>query len=180
MTINNKKSELRQYVQKLKEEVSAIDRLIYSQVMFDRIENLEVFQEAENILLYWSMENEVQTHNFIRKCEGSKAIYLPLIRNDNLEIKKYTGKMNMRKTATLTLFEPADSTFVDPDDIDLVITPGLAFDRNNNRLGHGKGYYDRLLAGMHVYKIGICFHFQLFNEIPCNLHDVRMDMVITN
>ncbi len=70
--------------------------------------------------------------------------------------------------------------FADPKDIDLVITPGLAFDHNNNRLGHGKGYYDRLLAGMRAFKIGVCFNFQLFNEIPYTLNDVKMDMVITN
>lgn len=180
MKLRKEKIELRQNVQMLKEKVSASDRLIFSQIIFDKIDNLEAFQKAENILIYWSMESEVQTHDFIRKWEARKSIFLPLIRNDNLVIKKYTGRMNKRKTATLTLFEPTDNAFVDPDDIDLVIAPGLAFDLNNNRLGHGKGYYDRLLANMQVYKIGVCFHFQLFNEIPCNLHDVKMNLVTTN
>ncbi len=111
MTVYDKKSELRQYVQELKEKVSVSDRLIFSQAIFDRIEDLEVFQQAKTILLFWSMENEVQTHDFIRKWKGRKSIFLPAIQNDDLEIKKYTGKMNMLKTSKLTLFEPPDSAF---------------------------------------------------------------------
>jgi len=180
MAVYDKKSELRQYVQELKEKVSASDRLIFSQTIFERIENHEVFQQAKTILLFWSMESEVQTHDFIRKWIGHKSIFLPVIHNNDLEIKKYTGKMNILKTSKLTLFEPADTAFADPKNIDLVITPGLAFDRNNNRLGHGKGYYDRLLANMQAYKIGVCFDFQLFREIPHTINDTKLDMVITN
>ena len=59
------------------------------------------------------------------------------------------------------------------------MVPGMAFDRNNNRMGRGKGYYDRFLATIpQAYKIGVCFKFQLVDEIPTDALDIRMDEII--
>ncbi|HQG08910.1 MAG TPA: 5-formyltetrahydrofolate cyclo-ligase, partial [Dysgonamonadaceae bacterium] len=68
--------------------------------------------------------------------------------------------------------------FVDFDSIDLIIVPGVAFDRKLNRLGRGKGYYDRLLSQLKSPKIGICFDFQLLESIPVEDWDIKMDMIV--
>ena len=68
---------------------------------------------------------------------------------------------------------------VDESEIDLIIVPGVAFDRQLNRMGRGKGYYDRLLSTLQAPKIGICFDFQLQDTVPTESFDKKMDMIIT-
>ena len=76
--------------------------------------------------------------------------------------------------------EPTGALFTDYATIDLVIVPGVAFDRDGNRLGRGKGYYDRLLPRIpSAYKVGICFPFQIVEEVPAEPFDIRMDEIIT-
>jgi len=71
---------------------------------------------------------------------------------------------------------------VEAKELDVVIVPGLAFDSKNNRLGRGKGFYDRFLekCGPNVRKIGLAFSFQVFPTIPTEGHDVPMDLVLTD
>ena len=79
----------------------------------------------------------------------------------------------------MVLYEPSDRAEILPDNIDLAIVPGLAFDHLKNRLGYGKGYYDRLLCEMDAYKIGVCFRFQVFDKIPYTNTDVKMDLIVS-
>ena len=75
--------------------------------------------------------------------------------------------------------EPTGEVFDNYTDIDLAVIPGVAFDKDGNRMGRGKGYYDRLLPKLgNTYKIGICLPFQLVEKIPTDEHDVRMDEVL--
>ena len=78
------------------------------------------------------------------------------------------------------IMEPVGEVFTDYAQIDLAVIPGVAFDRQLNRMGRGKGFYDRLLPQLgDAYKIGICFDFQLVESIECEEHDIRMDEVIS-
>ena len=84
------------------------------------------------------------------------------------------------RAATYGIEEPTGELFTDYADIDFIVVPGVAFDRNGNRLGRGKGYYDRLLPRIpSAYKAGICFPFQLVEEVPAEPFDIRMDEIIT-
>ncbi len=148
--------------------------------IFNKVEQLEIFQNAKNILLFWSIKNEVYTHDFIKKWLGKKSIFLPVTLKEELKIREYKGKMKLIKRSTITLSEPTDGPYIDINDIDLVIVPGLAFDLSNNRLGYGKGYYDKLLKGTRAYKAGVCFSFQLLATIPATEQDQKMDIVITS
>lgn len=83
------------------------------------------------------------------------------------------------------IMEPEGPAFTAYDDIDLIIIPGVAFDVKHNRLGRGKGYYDRFLQQMqqmrqtHAYKIGVCFPQQLVDSIPVTAYDIPMDEVVS-
>jgi len=165
---------------RLKEKIPESEQLSQSQIILDKIEDLPIFQKASYVLLYWSIDNEVCTHHFVSKWKERKIILLPAISEDTLILKKYTGRMKTLKTRTMKLFEPVGKQLHAIDKIDLAIVPGLAFDNNNNRLGHGKGFYDKLLKDMNAYKIGICFDFQKLRSVPTNEHDIKMDLVITN
>lgn len=61
----------------------------------------------------------------------------------------------------------------------MIIVPGVAFDNNNNRLGRGKAYYDKLLKESKSYKVGVCFDFQLIEEVPVDEYDIKMDLIIS-
>ena len=76
--------------------------------------------------------------------------------------------------------EPTGRSFTDYASIDLAVIPGMAFDTSGNRLGRGKGYYDRFLSLLppYIYKIGVCFGFQMFDSIPSDTTDIRMNEVI--
>lgn len=137
------------------------------------------FRAASTVLLYHSLKDEVDTHEFIRKWSRKKRILLPVVVGDDLELRIYTGPKDMAIGA-YGINEPTGELFTDYAAIDFIAVPGVAFDRSGNRLGRGKGYYDRLLPRIpSAYKAGICFPFQLVEEVPAEAFDIRMDEVIT-
>lgn len=137
------------------------------------------FRAASTVLLYHSLKDEVDTHAFIRKWSRKKRILLPVVVGDDLELRIYTGPDDMAIGA-YGIEEPIGELFTDYAAIDFIAVPGVAFDRSGNRLGRGKGYYDRLLPRIpSAYKAGICFPFQLVEEVPAEAFDIRMDEVIT-
>ena len=136
-----------------------------------------VFKEASVILLYYSLPDEVNTHQFIEKWKDIKTIILPVVIGDELELRYYTGIEDLA-IGRYGIKEPIGKAFNNLKTIDLAIIPGVAFDREGNRLGRGKGYYDRLLPQIDAYNIGICFPFQLFDYIPTEPFDVRMNQII--
>jgi len=179
MSIQEEKQLRRNKIRQLKEKFSVSQKKESSITIFEEIEKLGVFKNSNIILLYWSMEHEVFTHDFIKKWSAEKKILLPVIDADDLLLKEFSDERSLRKSEKFPVFEPEGDTFKMPDKIDLAIVPGVAFDAGNNRLGFGKGYYDRLLAGNKAYKIGVCFDYQMFDVIPHEITDVKMDLVIT-
>lgn len=130
------------------------------------------------MLLYHSLPDEVDTHDLIRRWAASKRIVLPVVRGDDLELRLYTGDDSLT-TGAFRIGEPTGPPFTDCGQIDLAVIPGVAFDRLGNRLGRGKGYYDRLLPRLKgTYKMGLCFPGQLVDRLPAEEHDVRMDEVV--
>lgn len=96
-----------------------------------------------------------------------------------MKICRYTHDTNVGH-GSFGIMEPQADAFTDYEQIDLILVPGMAFDRHGHRLGRGKGYYDRFLSqAKDCYKIGVCFPFQLVDEVPTDEHDVRMDEIIT-
>ncbi|WP_321332836.1 5-formyltetrahydrofolate cyclo-ligase [uncultured Bacteroides sp.] len=143
------------------------------------LEKHPVFRAAHTILIYHSKADEVQTHEFIEKWSKSKKILLPVVVRDELELRVYSGPQSLR-TGSYGIEEPTGPLFTDYASIDMAIIPGVAFDDSGHRLGRGKGYYDKLLPSIAAYKAGICFPFQLVEEVPAEAFDIRMDTIITS
>lgn len=142
------------------------------------LEDHPAFRSAQTVLLYHSLPDEVDTHPFIRKWSGKKRILLPVVQGEELELRIYKGEETL-VTGAYGIGEPTGETFTDYAAIDLVLVPGVAFDRKGNRLGRGKGYYDRLLPHLPAArKIGICFPFQIVEEVPAESFDIRMDEIV--
>ncbi|MBQ4162847.1 MAG: 5-formyltetrahydrofolate cyclo-ligase [Parabacteroides sp.] len=144
-----------------------------------RLEETELFRQASCIALYHALPGEVQTADFIEKWHKQKRLLLPIVKGNDLQLLLYTGKESV-KTGAFGIWEPTEECEVVPEEeIDLVIVPGVAFDRQHNRLGRGKGFYDRLLSTLSAPKIGICYDFQLKELIPIEPFDKKMDLILT-
>ncbi len=153
-------------------------RLTESKEILALLEKHPAFQKAKTILLYYSLDDEIDTHSFVAKWCNKKIIILPKVIGNELELKRYDGPENLEKGA-YGIEEPTGKSFLNYSEIDLAVIPGVAFDTQGNRLGKGKGYYDRLLPKLSAYKIGICFPFQLVEEVPIDQSDISMDEVLT-
>lgn len=144
-----------------------------------KVEELDRFREAKVVLLYWSMEDEVQTHDFVEKWYKSKTILLPCVDGDDLRLRQYTGADCMREGEQFGIGEPTGEEYTDLESVDAIIVPGVAFDKEGHRMGRGRGFYDRLLKSTpNAYKIGVCFDFQMVENVPVEPHDVMMDRVV--
>lgn len=169
---------MRKVIAARKKDYSTSQRKELSIEILKKLENDSWFINAQTVLMYYSLPDEVQTHLFVEKWKDKKNILLPVVVGDDLEIRIYTGKDDLSEGA-FHIDEPTGKTFTDYEAINLVIVPGVAFDKEGNRLGRGKGYYDRLLPRIKAEKIGICFPFQLVEEIPTEPFDKKMDKIIS-
>ena len=138
------KRSLRKEITLLKDTYTDEDLYNFSTQIFQRLTQTEEFKKASCLLAYYSFYQEVYTHEFIEKYAQEKKIILPVVQKDILVLKEYTGKDQMR-LSEYGILEPTGPDFTDYSQIDLGIIPGMVFDRNLNRLGRGKGYYDKLL-----------------------------------
>lgn len=172
------KSELRKLISNKKKEYSVDAKLEKSRDIFEQVHQIKEFQGAKRVLCYWSMPDEVPTHDFVIEISADKEIFLPVVSGDDLLIRKFTGTDNMEEGVFATLFEPSNTEDININDVDLVLVPGVAFDLSGRRMGRGKGFYDRLLTNTSIYKIGICFDFQLVERVPTDENDILMNKVV--
>ena len=163
-------------------ETSAAQSLSIARALLNHKE----FLEADKILIYLSKDGEVSTDYLLgRAFELGKRVSVPVVDTENgeLRISELPGPETSFRLGAFGIREPEeeDLSFVPPDQIDLVITPGLAFDRRGGRIGYGKGYYDRLLSRLdsQVPRIALAFDFQVLDTVPQDENDIRVDVIIT-
>ncbi len=176
------KSTLRQLMRARKNALTKEERERQSQEIMRLLEDHPVFQKAHVVLLYASLPDEVQTLEFIAKWQGRKQILLPVVVGDELEVREYAVGASLEQSG-YGIPEPHQGRVItDYSVIDIAIIPGVAFTMDGKRLGRGKGYYDRLLSHPSfgdIYKLGICYSFQLLPELPTSSHDVSLDEILT-
>lgn len=164
----------------VKERVAAMsetDKQREADVLFSYLENLEQVRNSKKILLYHPMTDEIDVMKAVRKWAETKEIYLPAIEGDDIVIRQYKSEQDL-KIGKYGILEPVGAVLDNPEEINLVIVPGRAFDIRGYRLGRGKGYYDRLLPKMGAIKIGVCFDCQYIFRVPAEEHDIPMDYVV--
>mgnify|MGYP003290471093 CR=1 FL=1 len=173
------KQELRKQIRAAKKAVPFCDKLSRSIPIMQQVEEIPEFQQAKTILLYWSMDDEVQTHDFVNKWYQQKTLLLPCVDGDDLRLRQYTGPDCLKAGEQFGIGEPTGPEFTALDTIEMIIVPGMAFDRNNNRMGRGRGFYDRLLKSTpNAFKVGVAFDFQMVENVPTEEFDVPMNAVI--
>jgi len=177
--IDNQKKIIRQQIKEAKKRLSQEEKEARSMAIFQKVEQLQAFQKAKKIMAYWSLPDEVVTHPFVQHWAKEKAMILPVVKGEVLELRSFTGMQDMKKEAVYGIYEPTGPIESDPGSIELIIVPGVAFDSNHNRLGRGKAYYDKLLKTTRALNVGVCFDVQLIEKVPTDANDIPMDLVIT-
>ena len=169
------KQELRRYIRNQR------DRLHDSVQNQKPVPLIPHLANADTLLIYSALPDEVPTQSLIDELVAQgKTVLLPRVVNDtDMELRQYTGTQDLQVGA-FGILEPTGELFTDYEKIDVAVIPGMAFDKEGHRLGRGKGYYDRFLRLLsNTYKIGICFSWQLVDEVPTDEHDILMDEIMT-
>ena len=162
------------------------DRILKSRVIRKKLFETPEFKRAHTILFYASFDGEVETFEMMRKAlKLNKKIALPIVmRQSKKLIPSRINHLEGLKKGPYGISEPvSNGDVIDSADIDLVVVPGVAFDKTNHRLGRGAGYYDRFLRKLPIGTptVGIGFDFQLVERLPhLQSHDVPVSFVITN
>ncbi len=178
MQIIEQKKSIRKEIRQKKLLYGSNELDFISLIICKKVMQLEQIKSSQTILIYNSLPDEVQTSLLFTLKEEGKRIVLPVVTGDILILKEYIpGKLSV---GYMNILEPTQEETIDPNEIDLAIIPGIAFDKECNRLGRGKGYYDKLLPYTNCPKIGICYQFQVVDNIPTDVNDIKMDMVITD
>lgn len=175
MTID--KREIRLRVKARKSLLTDDERRNAAKAVFDVLERTAAFLVADRILMYHSLPDELSTLEFIEKWSDRKQFFLPRVNGVNLELLPYR-RTNLRHGA-FNIEEPEGDEIVAAELMELIVVPGVAFDRQGNRVGRGKGFYDRLLYETKALTVGVGYDFQLFDEVPAEPHDTPMDVIIT-
>lgn len=178
VNIHKEKDLIRQQVVLKKKKYTSDELYSRSLEVLDIVEITGAFQSAKTIFIYNALADEVQTSDFIRKWSDTKDFYLPVVVDENIVFRSCTSSIAL-KQSSLGIMEPVGENFTDYDRVDLVIVPGVAFDRNKNRMGRGRGFYDRFLPKIKAPKMGICFDFQLLDKIPVDKNDIKMDFIVS-
>lgn len=174
------KKELRTAIKKTIAALSTQQRMEASYELLERLAVHEQFVAAKVVMLFHSLPDEVNTHQFIEQWADKKIILLPVVQGDDLELRQYVKGEQLCET-DFHIEAPQGNIFTDLSAIDLVVVPGVAFDKAGNRMGRGRGYYDRFLAQpplARAYKLGICYAQQMVETLPVEPHDIRMNEVI--
>ena len=169
----------------LKLRKNILDKSEKSKIISEKIASLPEYKNSKVIAAYSALNDEVDLTNIINECLASgKTICLPKVLNDSLMIFYKIDSLKDLKKGCFNILEPNSDkeAEIDCSNIDLFLIPGVAFDKNCNRLGYGKGYYDKFLVKNKGAKIGVAFKEQVIDSFEnlMNENDIKMDKIIHN
>ena len=174
------KKEIRREVRRRIAEIDSEARSLAAESIFSQIEELDTFKEAGCIALFASMKDEVPTDIALQRWRAmGKDIIVPRVEGDIMRFYDYDPER--MQVGAFGIVEPMGDVEREAKDIDLMIVPARAFTLSGERLGRGGGFYDKYmsLAGFRAAKIGIAFKCQIFDSLPCDKHDIKVDRVVT-
>lgn len=142
------------------------------------VEQMPSFQSAKTVLIYYPTHNEVDLLSLIKRYKKEKTFLFPVVHRKTMTACPYEGNAKMHR-GKFNIPEPTTEPYV--GDIDLILVPGVGFDKRGNRLGRGGGYYDKFITrlGRKTLLVGVGYDFQLEEEVPANRWDKRLDYVVT-
>ncbi|MDM7267435.1 MAG: 5-formyltetrahydrofolate cyclo-ligase [Aquificaceae bacterium] len=178
MKLLTKKDLRKQYIEE-RERLPKEEREKLSSKIVSKILNLPSIKKAKNILLFCPHRGEPDiTPLFSWVFKEGKTLVLPKVEGEHLKLIRIKEDTNLSPGA-FCILEPRDGEEVKPEEIDFSLIPGVLFDKRGYRIGYGKGYYDRILAKLGGIKVGVCYQFQVLEELPRDSWDKPVDLVVT-
>ena len=177
------KRTLRQQMLAIRRALSPDEWLLSSQRAQQNLIALGEYNRAECIALYAAAQNEIDTRLIVLGAfSAGKRVLYPAVCGHHMVLRQVEA-LEQLSEGCFGILEPC-STGVDhqADEADLIVVPGVAFDRSGHRIGYGKGFYDRFLQhpGRKAVLVGLCHDFQLIDgDLPVDRHDIRMDKIVT-
>lgn len=181
------KEQIRVYQKKQRDSLSQEDRAVWNKMIRRRLQDSAKYHECRRIFAFVSFRSEVDTHDIIRQAlEDGKEVFVPRVEDGGMEFYRIY-ELDGLVTSSFGVPEPVSSenqrfTEAIKRSNNLMLMPGLAFDRTGNRIGYGAGYYDRYLLlhpTMDFYKIALAYEFQIMTELPTEEYDIRVDEIIS-
>lgn len=181
--MKREKKELRATYQAMLQQLSAAEVRQRSAEICASALALPALQQKRTIAAYSSFGQEVITQPLLANLLAAGfALTLPVVDQQNRKMDfRYVDDLLTLRPGVYGILEPHDGRLCPPEEIELFFLPGLAFDRQGNRLGRGGGYYDRYLSTIQppAVKVGLAFQLQIAEALPVDAHDIKVDAVIT-
>lgn len=175
------KNEIRKINKELRNNISKDDVQEKSKRACEIFLNSSLYKNSDTIMIYFPLGNETDTSFIMEKIlYDKKTGVLPFTDTNTNEIIpiKFDETTTFKKGA-FGILEPAKKTEIMKKAIKVAIIPGVAFDKTGQRVGFGKGYYDRFLKDTNIIKVGFCYDFQIADKIIAEPFDIKMDYLIT-
>lgn len=174
------RDKLRVKMRLMREEASMLQVLEASARIGERVLAMPEYRAAKKVFCYHSLPMEVQTGGLIREMlRQGKEVYLPVTKRGGLMKAVRLRDADAVHRGAFKVMEPDGDEEIDPALLDLILTPGLAFDRAGGRIGYGAGCFDRFLPRCRGTIVGLALTMQLVDRVPMEPHDVFMHQVVT-
>ena len=175
------KSELRKALREKRRALSRQEQEKAAQDAAALLAGFSPYQEAKTVMAYIACRGELSLAPVIEDAlKQGKTLLLPRCDAPGVMTARRVGSLKELVPGAYGLLEPAeDSEIIAPQQIDLILVPGVAFDRGGGRIGQGGGYYDRFLPEAGALRVGVCHDFALLERVPALAHDMRMDRILT-
>lgn len=174
------KRELRARMRARNRALDPAERAAASCEIFRRVERLEAFAKARTVGVFCSLPDEPDTREALARWGSVKRVAVPRVEGASMRFFRYDPCT--QHIGAFGIEEPGpEAEECLPGELDLIVVPGVAFTSRGERMGRGRGYYDRYLTQptLRAVKIGVCFAHQLVDTLPVEPHDVPMDCVVT-
>lgn len=172
------KKQIRQQMIKQRKNMSYEEHKQKSSIICNKIINSDKYKKSKIIFCYAGINNEVCLTELIEHAlKNNKKIAMPKVEGKDIDFY-YISSIDKLIPGYYNIPEP--DTKYPALESDIIIVPGVAFSKKGERLGYGGGFYDRFLAENNIYSIGVGYDFQIFDSLPVEAHDIKIDKIISN
>jgi len=188
MTIFDDKRALRRKILDERKNINIVKKEDMDNKILDKLYESEYYRKSKKIFIYISYDSEINTKGIINKAlEDNKKVYVPRteFKNRLMDAVEIMSLDNLVESDFGILEPSIKEPYIDPNELDLIVVPGVAFDKQGGRMGYGAGFYDRYFKKISednikkVMKVALAYEFQTLEKVPMNDHDIPVDCIIT-